>query len=225
MELIDETIQRILDSDLCQNSMTQNRIAEGILAECLAPLVEGLTKLREACDEAAKLRRLHDAAETAAIKRAVEAESALAAAQYDAQKFVDKLWLAVIAEDDARQQSKEAEAEIERLRAKLDMKETELERARAGNTATWCADAAISMSESALENERLRKAAKDVQKEASRLTSQRNRAWHTLSKIDDALGTCDESGLAFILAGKITLEDVAEYNAVIDCGESEDDDA
>jgi len=53
----------------------------------------------------------------------------------------------------------------------------------------------------------------------ARLTEQRNRAWRTLAQIEDALGTTDESGLAFILAGGHGLDDIDEYNLVV----SEDD--
>lgn len=43
----------------------------------------------------------------------------------------------------------------------------------------------------------------------------RDRAWRTLARIEEALGTVDEAGLAFILADGHGPKDSVEYNAVV----------
>lgn len=56
---------------------------------------------------------------------------------------------------------------------------------------------------------------------ALRLREQRDRAWITLSKIEEGLGKLDESGIAFLLAGATTVRDIDDWNALAEAVEAE----
>jgi hypothetical protein len=49
--------------------------------------------------------------------------------------------------------------------------------------------------------------------ELERVRAQRDRAWRTLARIEAALGTADESQLAFLLADSYGPDDIDEYEA------------
>lgn len=52
--------------------------------------------------------------------------------------------------------------------------------------------------------------------EADRIRGQRDQAWNCLQRVEEALGRADVSGLAFILADSHGVDDIAEWNALVD---------